>query len=75
METGHAETAPEEHANIITDVRFRSNSTLLATSSFDKTVKIWDAVAVKFMCLVTYFAFSVLFRLIAMNLCSLVTTA
>ncbi|CAL9238392.1 unnamed protein product [Arabidopsis halleri] len=42
METGHAETTPDEHADIITDVRFRSNSTLFATSSFDKTVNFWD---------------------------------
>ncbi|KAL3522293.1 hypothetical protein ACH5RR_015127 [Cinchona calisaya] len=33
----------EGHSNIITDVRFRPNSTVFATSSFDKTVQIWDA--------------------------------
>ncbi|XP_010509984.1 PREDICTED: transcriptional corepressor LEUNIG_HOMOLOG-like isoform X2 [Camelina sativa] len=43
METLHVENTPEEHGNIITDVRFRPNSTQLATSSFDKTIKIWDA--------------------------------
>ncbi|EOA35877.1 hypothetical protein CARUB_v10021127mg [Capsella rubella] len=43
METGHAETTPDVHADIITDVRFQSNSTLLATSSLDETIKIWDA--------------------------------
>lgn len=32
------------HAHHVTDVRFRPNSTVLATSSFDRTVKIWDAV-------------------------------
>ncbi|CAN8315760.1 unnamed protein product [Cochlearia groenlandica] len=43
METLQTESTPEEHAHIITDVRFRPNSTQLATSSFDKTIKIWDA--------------------------------
>ncbi|VVB07373.1 unnamed protein product [Arabis nemorensis] len=43
METLQTECTPEEHAHIITDVRFRPNSTQLATSSFDKTIKIWDA--------------------------------
>ncbi|XP_010511377.1 PREDICTED: transcriptional corepressor LEUNIG_HOMOLOG-like [Camelina sativa] len=43
METGHAETTPDVHADIITDVRFRSNSTLLATASIDQTIKFWDA--------------------------------
>ncbi|KAL0774814.1 hypothetical protein Bca101_039966 [Brassica carinata] len=43
METLHTESTPEEHGHIITDVRFRPNTTQLATSSFDKTIKIWDA--------------------------------
>ncbi|CAH2059758.1 unnamed protein product [Thlaspi arvense] len=43
METLQTESTPEEHGHIITDVRFRPNSTQLATSSFDKTIKIWDA--------------------------------
>ncbi|RID69574.1 hypothetical protein BRARA_C01661 [Brassica rapa] len=42
METLHTEIPPEEHGHIITDVRFQPNSTQLATSSFDKTIKIWD---------------------------------
>ncbi|XP_055836386.1 uncharacterized protein LOC129905001 [Solanum dulcamara] len=33
----------EGHTQGITDVRFRPNSMMFATSSFDKTVKIWDA--------------------------------
>ncbi|MCD7471468.1 hypothetical protein HAX54_011922 [Datura stramonium] len=33
----------EGHAHHITDIRFRPNSTVFATSSFDRTVKIWDA--------------------------------
>ncbi|MCD7447507.1 hypothetical protein HAX54_031002 [Datura stramonium] len=33
----------EVHAHCVTDVRFRPNSTVFATSSFDKTMKIWEA--------------------------------
>uniref|UniRef100_I1NPI5 LisH domain-containing protein n=1 Tax=Oryza glaberrima TaxID=4538 RepID=I1NPI5_ORYGL len=33
----------EEHSMIITDVRFSSIMTRLATSSFDKTIRVWDA--------------------------------
>ncbi|OWM86493.1 hypothetical protein CDL15_Pgr026385 [Punica granatum] len=43
METFQTESTPEEHTHIITDVRFRPNSTQLATSSFDTTVRVWDA--------------------------------
>ncbi|CAN0915712.1 Transcriptional corepressor LEUNIG_HOMOLOG [Linum grandiflorum] len=43
METLQTESTPEDHAHIITDVRFRPNSTQLATSSFDTTVRLWDA--------------------------------
>lgn len=43
METLQTESTPEEHSLIITDVRFRPNSTQLATSSFDKSVRLWDA--------------------------------
>ncbi|BAT96282.1 hypothetical protein VIGAN_08319700 [Vigna angularis var. angularis] len=43
METLQTETTPEDHSLIITDVRFRPNSTQLATSSFDKIVRLWDA--------------------------------
>ncbi|XP_027366626.1 transcriptional corepressor LEUNIG_HOMOLOG isoform X4 [Abrus precatorius] len=43
METLQTESTPEEHNLIITDVRFRPNSTQLATSSFDTTVRLWDA--------------------------------
>ncbi|KAG6726132.1 hypothetical protein I3843_02G054200 [Carya illinoinensis] len=43
METLQTDSTPEEHTLIITDVRFRPNSTQLATSSFDKTVRLWDA--------------------------------
>jgi WD40 repeat protein len=33
----------EEHSMLITDVRFSPSMTRLATSSFDKTVRVWDA--------------------------------
>lgn len=33
----------EEHSLLITDVRFSPGMTRLATSSFDKTVRVWDA--------------------------------
>uniref|UniRef100_A0A0A9H2V4 Uncharacterized protein n=1 Tax=Arundo donax TaxID=35708 RepID=A0A0A9H2V4_ARUDO len=33
----------EEHSLLITDVRFCPSMTRLATSSFDKTVRVWDA--------------------------------
>ncbi|KAL5781451.1 hypothetical protein ACOSP7_006480 [Xanthoceras sorbifolium] len=43
MENLQTECTPDEHNHIITDVRFRPNSTQLATSSFDTTVRLWDA--------------------------------
>lgn len=33
----------EEHSFLITDVRFSPSMPRLATSSFDKTVRVWDA--------------------------------
>ncbi|KAJ8544978.1 hypothetical protein K7X08_017561 [Anisodus acutangulus] len=33
----------EGHTDVITDVCFKPNSTVFATSSFDRTVMIWDA--------------------------------
>ncbi|XP_071930480.1 uncharacterized protein [Coffea arabica] len=33
----------EGHSDLITDIRFRPNSTVFATSSFDKSLQIWDA--------------------------------
>lgn len=41
--TLQTESTPELHKHIITDVRFRANSTQLATSSFDRTIRLWDA--------------------------------
>ncbi|KAK8946680.1 Transcriptional corepressor LEUNIG [Platanthera zijinensis] len=43
METLKTETTSEEHSQIITDVRFRPGSMQLATSSFDGTVRLWNA--------------------------------
>ncbi|KAJ8755379.1 hypothetical protein K2173_019177 [Erythroxylum novogranatense] len=48
METLQSECTPEEHTHIITDVRFRPNSTQLATSSFDTTVRLWDGADPRF---------------------------
>lgn len=36
-------TTLEEHSALITDVRFSPTIPRLATSSFDKTVRVWDA--------------------------------
>lgn len=43
MDTLQTESTPEEHQCLITDIRFRPNSTQFATASFDKSVRIWDA--------------------------------
>ncbi|KAK8326964.1 hypothetical protein V6Z12_A11G152000 [Gossypium hirsutum] len=43
MDTLRTVSSPEEHKLVITDVRFRPNSTQLATASVDKSVRIWDA--------------------------------
>ncbi|KAI7985150.1 hypothetical protein LOK49_LG14G01463 [Camellia lanceoleosa] len=43
MDTLKTETTLEEHQYLITDVRFRPNSSQLATASFDKSLRLWDA--------------------------------
>ncbi|XP_058094747.1 transcriptional corepressor LEUNIG_HOMOLOG-like isoform X2 [Magnolia sinica] len=43
MDTLETVSTPEEHSLIITDVRFRPNSNQLATSSFDRTIRLWNA--------------------------------
>ncbi|KAL5990416.1 hypothetical protein ACLOJK_011316 [Asimina triloba] len=43
MDTLETVNTPEEHSLIVTDVRFRPNSTQLATSSFDRTIRLWNA--------------------------------
>ncbi|PON70795.1 Guanine nucleotide-binding protein, beta subunit [Parasponia andersonii] len=53
MDTLETESTPEEHKSVITDVRFRPNSTQLATASFDQSVRLWDAANPSF-CLQAY---------------------
>jgi WD40 repeat protein len=43
VETQKVRIRLEEHSLIVTDVRFAATSNRLATSSFDKTVRVWDA--------------------------------
>ncbi|KAJ6844106.1 transcriptional corepressor LEUNIG-like protein isoform X3 [Iris pallida] len=43
MENGETQNTPEEHTHIVKDIRFRPDSTQLATSSFDRTVRLWNA--------------------------------
>ena len=42
MDTLETESTPAEHKSVITDVRFRPNSSQLATASTDKSVRLWD---------------------------------
>ncbi|RDX74291.1 Transcriptional corepressor LEUNIG-HOMOLOG, partial [Mucuna pruriens] len=42
MDTLQTESTPAEHQSVISDVRFRPNSTQLATASIDKSVRLWD---------------------------------
>ncbi|CAK7350569.1 unnamed protein product [Dovyalis caffra] len=43
VESFKASNSSEGHSLLVTDVRFRPSSTILATASFDRTVRIWDA--------------------------------
>ncbi|MCL7049498.1 hypothetical protein MKW94_016769 [Papaver nudicaule] len=43
MDTLQTESGPEEHTLLISDIRFRPNSTQFATSSFDRSVRLWNA--------------------------------
>lgn len=43
MDNFKIDTKIEEHTNFITDIRFKTNSTQLATSSSDGTVRLWNA--------------------------------
>jgi len=52
MDTLETESTPEDHTLIITDIRFRPNSTQLATSSFDRTVRLWNAAEVRISTLI-----------------------
>jgi WD40 repeat protein len=49
MDTLRTETTPEDHTLVITDVRFRPNSSQLATASCDKSVRLWDAANVSYI--------------------------
>ena len=60
-----AKAALEEHSMLITDVRFSSSMPCLATSSFDKTVRVWDAdwvsgLVLLFVVLCVFFGFLML---------------
>ncbi|KAL6638596.1 hypothetical protein ACP70R_023707 [Stipagrostis hirtigluma subsp. patula] len=43
MDNFKMDTKIEDHTNFITDIRFKANSTQLATSSSDGTVRLWNA--------------------------------
>ncbi|OIV98652.1 hypothetical protein TanjilG_12775 [Lupinus angustifolius] len=43
MDTLKTESTPEEHKWVISDVRFRPNSTVFVTSCMDNCVRLWDA--------------------------------
>ncbi|PUZ35954.1 hypothetical protein GQ55_9G001500 [Panicum hallii var. hallii] len=43
MDNFKMDTKIEDHTNFITDIRFKTNSTQLATSSSDGTVRLWNA--------------------------------
>ena len=61
MDTLKTETTPEEHQYLITDVRFRPNSSQLATASFDKSLRLWDAANV----IVYTLSFTIIFVILA----------
>jgi WD40 repeat protein len=42
METFQNNATEETHSLLITDVRFRPGSDIFATSSFDKSIRVWD---------------------------------
>lgn len=68
METFDFDKTSEGHSLLITDIRFQPNSTIFATSSFDKTVKIWDAARVSFsLSLLSESSFTTNFCLILQN--------
>lgn len=54
MDTFQSQYTSEEHSLIITDVRFRPNSSQLATSSFDRTIKLWNAADVSYVFVYVY---------------------
>lgn len=44
----------EGHAHLVTDIRFTPNSRVFATSSFDRTVMIWDAAKVLLFSIINF---------------------
>ncbi|KAF1895752.1 hypothetical protein Lal_00037868 [Lupinus albus] len=48
MDALHTDSTPGNHKSVITDVRFRPNSSGFATSSFDNCVRLWDAANPKY---------------------------
>lgn len=42
------------HAHLVTDIRFTPNSRVFATSSFDRTVMIWDAAKVLLFSIINF---------------------
>lgn len=54
MDTLQTESTPEQHKSVISDVRFRPNSSQLATASIDKSVRLWDAANVTDFSLFAY---------------------
>lgn len=64
-DTLKTKTTLEEHSMLITDVRFSPSMLRLATSSLDKTVRVWDADSVSglvllFVVLCVFFGFLML---------------
>ncbi|XP_045821827.1 transcriptional corepressor LEUNIG_HOMOLOG-like [Trifolium pratense] len=58
MKTGNAATTLESHLFAILEVRFQPGSTIFATSSTDKTVKLWDANTVSLFLFTSLFCIS-----------------
>ena len=62
MNNLQTESTPEEHQDVITDVRFRPNSSQLVTASLDKSVKLWDAANVIIyaqLCIIVVLVFNI----------------
>ncbi|MQL96242.1 hypothetical protein Taro_028910 [Colocasia esculenta] len=49
-DTLQTQSSPEEHSLLITDIHFRPNATQLVTSSFDRTMKLWNATQFRGIC-------------------------
>ncbi|CAL0328215.1 unnamed protein product [Lupinus luteus] len=53
MDTLKKENTPEDHKSVISDIRFRPNSSVFVTSCIDNCVRLWDAANPRF-CLEQY---------------------